>query len=38
MARIPRVLIAEESTVYHVISRATLDGYIIGDIEKEFFV
>ena len=38
MARIPRVLITGEPTAYHLISRTALDGYPIGDAEKEFFV
>ena len=38
MARIPRILITGEPTAYHLISRSALDGYPIGDAEKEFFV
>jgi hypothetical protein len=38
MARIPRILIAGEPTAYHVISRSALDGYPIGDVEKDYFV
>ena len=38
MARIPRILIAGEPTAYHVVSRTALDGFPIGDVEKEHFV
>jgi REP element-mobilizing transposase RayT len=38
MARIPRVLITGDPTAYHVISRTALDGYPIGDAEKDHFV
>lgn len=38
MARIPRIMIVGEPTAYHVISRTALDGFPIGDVEKEFFV
>ncbi len=34
MPRIPRMLIAGEPTVYHVMSRTALDGYVLGDVEK----
>lgn len=38
MARIPRFMITGEPTVYHVMSRTALDGYVLGDVEKDFFV
>jgi hypothetical protein len=38
MARIPRLTIAGEPTVYHVISRTTLDGFVLGDVEKEYLL
>jgi REP element-mobilizing transposase RayT len=38
MARIPRILITGESTAYHIISRSALDGYPMGEAEKEVFV
>ena len=38
MPRIPRMLINEEPTVYHVISRTALDGFPLGDIEKDYLV
>jgi len=37
MARIPRMLITGEHTVYHVISRTALDGFPFGDVEKDHF-
>jgi len=36
MARIPRILIAGETTAYHVISRTAFDGFPMGDVEKDF--
>lgn len=38
MARISRILITGEKTVYHVMSRTTLPGYPLEDVEKDFFV
>ena len=38
MARIPRIVIKDEATVYHVISRTALAGFPFDDIEKDFFV
>lgn len=38
MARIARMLMKGEPSVYHVISRTALDGFPIGDVEKDFFV
>jgi putative transposase len=38
MARTPRMMVAGEPTAYHIISRTALDGYVLGDVEKEFFV
>ena len=38
MPRIARLKIKGESAVYHVMSRTALDGFVIGDIEKEFLV
>ena len=35
MPRIARMIIKEEPAVYHVMSRTALDGYVIGDVEKE---
>ncbi|MBL7203383.1 MAG: hypothetical protein ISS63_03485 [Desulfobacteraceae bacterium] len=35
MPRIARLIVKEEPAVYHVMSRAALDGYVMGDVEKE---
>jgi len=29
------MLITGEPTAYHVMSRTALDGYVLGDVEKE---
>ncbi len=36
MPRIARMVIKGESAVYHVMSRTALDGYVIGDVEKDY--
>ena len=38
MPRISRMLIDDETTVYHVMSRTALDGFPMGDIEKDFMI
>ncbi len=38
MARIPRILITGDPTVYHVISRTALEGFPLADIERDFLV
>ncbi|MEN8779524.1 MAG: transposase [Desulfobacterales bacterium] len=38
MPRIPRMVIDDETTVYHVMSRTALDGFPLGDIEKDFMI
>ena len=38
MARIPRMIITGEPTVYHVISRTALDGFVLGDVEKDYLL
>jgi putative transposase len=38
MPRISRLVLRGEQAVYHVISRTALDGYVLGDIEKEFLL
>jgi len=38
MPRIARLIVKGEPTVYHVISRTALDGFVLGDIEKEYFL
>lgn len=36
MPRIPRMIVKGEEVVYHVISKTALDGYVLGDVEKEY--
>jgi len=36
MPRIARMLIKGEPAVYHVMTRTALDGYVLGDTEKEY--
>jgi putative transposase len=38
MPRTPRMIIDDQSTVYHVMSRTALDGFPLGDIEKDFLL
>jgi len=38
MPRIARMIVKGEPAVYHVMSRTALDGYVIGDVEKEFLI
>ena len=38
MARIPRLLVKGEDTVYHIISRTALPGYVLGDSEKDYLL
>jgi len=38
MPRIARLLRTGEQTVYHVMSRTALDGFPIGDVEKDYLV
>ena len=38
MARIPRWLGKGEDTVYHIISRTALPGYVLGDVEKDYLL
>ena len=38
MARIPRLTVHGEPAVYHVISRTALDGFVLGDVEKEYLL
>ncbi len=35
MPRIRRMVVKGEDAVYHVMSRTALDGYVLGDVEKE---
>ncbi|MFC1591741.1 transposase, partial [Thermodesulfobacteriota bacterium] len=38
MPRIPRLLIPDEPTIYHVMSRTALAGLPMGEVEKEYLV
>ena len=38
MARIPRMVITGEPTVYHIISRTALDGLVLGDVERDYLL
>jgi len=38
MPRIPRMVINDETTAYHVMSRTALDGFPLGDVEKDFML
>jgi len=35
MPRIARLIVKQEEAVYHVMSRTALDGYVLGDVEKD---
>ena len=38
MSRKPRLVVEGESAVYHVMSRTALDGFVLGDAEKDHFL
>jgi len=38
MARVPRLVVEGEAAVYHLVSRTALDGFPLGDVEKEHMV
>ena len=38
MPRIARMIVKGEDMVYHIISRTALDGYVMGDVEKEYLL
>jgi putative transposase len=38
MPRTRRLIIDDQSTVYHVMSRTALDGFPLGDVEKDFML
>ena len=38
MSRIARLKVKGEVAVYHVISRTALDGFVLGDVEKDFLL
>ncbi|MBD1401614.1 hypothetical protein [Pelovirga terrestris] len=35
MPRSPRLVVEGESAVYHLMSRTALDGFVLGDAEKD---
>jgi len=38
MPRTQRMIVDDQNTVYHVMSRTALDGFPLGDIEKDFML
>ena len=38
MPRIARIKVKGEPTVYHVMSRTALDGFVLGDVERDFLL
>ena len=38
MPRIARIKVKGEETVYHIMSRSALDGFAMGDVEKDFLL
>ena len=38
MPRTSRLIVNDETAVYHVMSRTALDGFPLGDIEKDFLL
>lgn len=38
MPRIARLIVKGGPAVYHVVSRAALDGFVLGDVEKEYLL
>ncbi|MCW7077498.1 MAG: transposase, partial [Candidatus Syntrophoarchaeum sp.] len=38
MPRIARLIVKDEEAVYHVMSRTALDGFVMGDVEKDFLL
>lgn len=38
MPRIARMLVKDQEAVYHIISRTALDGFVMGETEKEHLV
>jgi putative transposase len=38
MPRIARLVARGEPAVYYVISRTALDGFVLGDIEKDYLL
>jgi len=38
MPRIARLIVKDEPAVYHVMSRTALDGYVVGNVEKQYML
>ena len=38
MPRTSRMIVSDETVVYHVMSRTAIDGFPIGDVEKDFLL
>ncbi len=38
MPRTKRLIINDETAVYHIMSRTALDGFPLGDVEKDFML
>ncbi len=38
MPRTTRLIINDETAIYHVMSRTALDGFPLGDVEKDFML
>ncbi len=38
MPRIPRMVVKGEDAIYHVITKSTLPGYVLGSVEKDYLV
>ncbi len=38
MPRNARMIVKGESVVYHVVSRTALDGFVLGDVEKDYLL
>ncbi len=38
MPRIARMVVKGEDAIYHIISKTTLPGYVLGDIEKDYLL
>jgi len=38
MSRIARLKVKDEPAAYHIMSRTALAGFVIGDVEKEYFL
>jgi hypothetical protein len=38
MPRIARLKVKGEPALYHVMSRTALDGFVLGDVEKDYLL